>query len=366
MCKYYGYIRVSTETQAEHGGGLDVQTAAVKKYAAAQGWKLERIFVDAGISGTTENRPALDELLLETIEAGDVIIVHNTSRLWRSIFAQATVMKAVINAKANIKSIDEPSFDIYKYMTEPDNFMISGMMGMLDQWERMTIARKLARGRATKAAKGDKPAGAVPYGYRYTPDKKAVEINPDEAPTVKRMFSLAQTGKSLAQIKADLDAQGITTRRGNPFSRGSVAAILANRFYAGELTHDSKEAREAPDYKPNYIKGSHPALISKVQFGKVQAQLAKHSKNQKPAEKPQEATTAPAQATPDHSAQPMQEAAQSAPQAAQLATIKAEIKRLSQQRDEARKAGDNATARWYAERAEALKDEAREIEWANH
>lgn len=278
MCRYFGYIRVSTETQAEHGGGLDVQTAAIKKYAAAQGWKLERIFVDAGISGTTENRPALDELLLETMEAGDVIIVHNTSRLWRSIFAQATVMKAVINAKANIKSIDEPSFDVYRYMTDPDNFMISGMMGMLDQWERMTIARKLARGRATKAAKGDKPAGAIPYGYKYSADRKHVEVNEAEAATVKRMFTLAQTGESLSKITAKINESGATTRRGKPFAKGTVAAILGNRFYVGELTHDSKEARESPDYKPNYIKGSHTPIISKVQFGKAQSQLAKRKK----------------------------------------------------------------------------------------
>ena len=93
---FYGYIRVSTETQAEKGGGLDVQRTAIQKYAADNGIILEKIFCDAGISGTQESRPELDALLLETITEGDIIIVHNTSRLWRSIFAQATVMKAVI------------------------------------------------------------------------------------------------------------------------------------------------------------------------------------------------------------------------------------------------------------------------------
>ena len=154
---YYGYIRVSTDTQAEKGGGLDVQRAAVEQYAAENGLDLQEIFCDAGVSGTQESRPELDRLLLETIKEGDTIIVHNTSRLWRSIFAQATVMKAVIQAKANIKSIDEPSFDVYLYQKDPENFMITGMLGMLDQWERMTIARKLARGRTSKANKGDKP-----------------------------------------------------------------------------------------------------------------------------------------------------------------------------------------------------------------
>lgn len=272
---YYGYIRVSTETQAEKGGGLEVQRNAIEKYASANGIEIERMFCDAGISGTQENRPALDELLLETIKEGDTIIVHNTSRLWRSIFAQATVMKAVIQAKANIKSIDEPAFDIYLYQKDPENFMITGMMGMLDQWERMTIARKLARGRVTKAMNGDKPAGVSPFGYRYTSDKKHVEVDPDEAAAVRIMFSEAQKGNSLHQVADILNEKGITTRRGKTWSAGNVQAILRNHFYIGEIIHDSKEKRKAAGYKPTYSKGNHDAIISRVQFGKVAAQLEK-------------------------------------------------------------------------------------------
>ena len=259
---YYAYIRVSTETQAEKGGGLEVQTKAIENYASANGIIITRIFTDAGISGTKENRPALDELLLETVKEGDTIIVHNTSRLWRSIFAQATVMKAVMDAKANIISIDEPSFDVYKYMTDPENYMITSMMGMLDQWERMTITRKLARGRATKANRGDKPAGVAPYGYRYTTDKKHVEADPAEAATVKQMFSEAQKGNSLHQVAEILNAQGIKTRRGKEWSAGNVQVILRNRFYIGELMHQGKT-----------IAGNHDPIISRVQFGKVAAQL---------------------------------------------------------------------------------------------
>ena len=281
MCKYYGYIRVSTETQAEKGGGLAVQEKAIRDYATENSITITRIFKDAGISGTKESRPELDKLLIETIKEGDVIIVHNTSRLWRDIFAQATIMKAVMNAKANIRSIDDPDFDVYKYMTDPNNFMISSMMGMLDQWERMTIARKLARGRSTKATKGDKPAGVCPFGYQYADDKKSVVINQDEAQIVKYIFSEAQKGSSLQKIADSLNEKGIQTRysgqerktkRGNvtvsgEWKRGTIHSILHNRFYIGELEHSGQ-----------VIKGNHEAIISKVQFGKVQAALSRKHK----------------------------------------------------------------------------------------
>lgn len=265
---YYGYIRVSTETQAEHGGGLEVQRNAIMKYAKDNNIEIQLpLFCDAGISGTQESRPELDRLLLETIKEGDTIIVHNTSRLWRSIFAQAAVMKAVMMAKANIRSIDEPSFDVYLYQKDPENFMITGMLGMLDQWERMTIARKLARGRATKASRGDKPAGVAPFGYRYTEDKKHIELNDAEASTVRLMFREGQSGRSLHQIAESLNAKGIVTRRGKTWSAGNVQSVLRNRFYTGELQHQGKT-----------IPGNHPAIISKIQFGKVSAQLEKRKR----------------------------------------------------------------------------------------
>ena len=259
---YYGYIRVSTETQAEKGGGLDVQRGAIEKYAHDNGIEISRLFCDAGISGTQENRPALDELLLETIREGDTIIVHNTSRLWRSIFAQSYVMKLVIDAKANIRSIDEPSFDVYKADTDPERIIVDGIMTLLDRWERATISRKLARGRTSKATKGDKPAGSCPYGYRYTADKKHIEPDPAEVPTLRRIFSEAQKGQSLDKIAAMLNEQGLKTRRGNDWQKGSIHLILKNNFYTGVVTHQGKE-----------IPGNHEPLISKVQFGKVQAQL---------------------------------------------------------------------------------------------
>jgi DNA invertase Pin-like site-specific DNA recombinase len=173
-------------------------------------------------------------------------------------------MKAIINAKANICSIDEPNFDVYKYQNDPENFMITGMLGMLDQWERMTIARKLARGRTSKANKGDKPAGLCPYGYQYTADKKHVEPNPEEVPTLRRMFSEAQKGLSLEKIANLLNSEGTLTRRGCKWQKGNVHLILKNNFYTGVVTHQGKE-----------IPGNHEPLISKVQFGKVQSQLKK-------------------------------------------------------------------------------------------
>ena len=152
-------------------------------------------------------------------------------------------------------------------MKDPSNFMFSSMMGMLDQWERMTIARKLSRGRSAKANRGTKPAGICPLGYQYSADKKTIEINQNEAITVKRIFSELQKGKSLQKIADALNDDGITTRNGKAWTRGSLHVIAKNRFYIGELEHAGKT-----------IQGKHEPIISKIQFGKVQAALSKRHK----------------------------------------------------------------------------------------
>ena len=268
--KHYGYGRVSKETQAEKGYGLDAQEKELRKYASTHDIVLERIFVDAGISGNMKDtdddealgkREALMELL-SCLEEGDAVVVLNTSRLWRSDMTKAIIRRELMKRKAKIISIEQPKYDLYT--KDPNDYLINAIMEALDVYERMSISLKLARGRTTKAKGGDKPAGVCPYGYQYSPDKKSVIIDPDEAAVVHTIFTEGQKGLSLNQIAALLNKDGKTTRRGKQWSAGGIQILMRNRFYIGELQHQGKP-----------IKGNHQPIISKVQFGKCQAQLDK-------------------------------------------------------------------------------------------
>lgn len=270
MCKYYGYCRVSTETQAEKGYGLEAQEKEIRKYAAERSLSLERMFLDAGISGNLKDtdddeaiskREALMEML-SLLEKGDTVIILNTSRLWRSDMTKAIIRRELMKREARIISVEQPKYDLYT--KDPNDYLINAIMEALDVYERMSISLKLARGRTVKAKGGDKPAGVAPFGYQYATDKKHIEIDQAEAATVRAMFTEGQKGLSLNQIAEYLNSKDIKTRRGKEWSAGNVQAILKNRFYTGILMHQGKE-----------IKGNHEPIISKVQFGKVQAQLEK-------------------------------------------------------------------------------------------
>ena len=78
---YYAYQRVSTETQSEHGYGLEAQRAAIAKYADEHGLTIEHYFIDAGISGNIKDTDGDEAInaraglleLLATLTEGDTI-----------------------------------------------------------------------------------------------------------------------------------------------------------------------------------------------------------------------------------------------------------------------------------------------------
>ncbi len=86
--KAVGYIRVSTEQQADEGYSLEHQAEKITQYAELNDLELVDIKQDAGISGKSMNgRPGI-EAALDMITGGKVhhLIVYKLDRLARSTF----------------------------------------------------------------------------------------------------------------------------------------------------------------------------------------------------------------------------------------------------------------------------------------
>ncbi len=270
---HYAYMRVSTETQAIDGNGLEVQRAAIEQAATAAGVAIAAWFEDAGVTGRAEGDTDLSKRrgllqLLAKVRPGDVVMVYNTSRLWRDDVAAVVIRERLKAAGVVLHSVQQPLFDLYAM--DPYTKFQAALYAAVDALERDTIVDKLAKGRAAKAARGDKPAGVAPYGYAYAADGHSIVVDPVEAANVRLMFSRAQAGRTLHQIVEELTANGTTTRRGKPWSRAAVAVILHNRFYVGEVQHNGQT-----------FAGNHDAIISRVQFGKVASKLASRDTSRK-------------------------------------------------------------------------------------
>src|SRR5690349_820588 len=84
--KAVGYIRVSTDKQAEHGVSLEAQQAKLTAYAQLYDVELVEVIVDAGVSAKTLDRPGLQRALgmLRKGQA-NALLVAKLDRLTRSV-----------------------------------------------------------------------------------------------------------------------------------------------------------------------------------------------------------------------------------------------------------------------------------------
>jgi site-specific DNA recombinase len=254
-----GYIRVSTQGQAKDGYSLAYQEDEIKAHCNAQGWTLLHIFYDEGISGAKVDEEALEvdregfQAMLSYLSSKQVekVVTLNTSRLWRSDIVKVLIHREFTRFGVDICSIEQPQYSIYK--KDPSDFLINGLMELLDQYQRLEIALKLGRGRNKKAQQGGYAGGNVALGYKVKKGQKVLQVDKEQAKTVQRVFELKEQyqGWSLATIATQLNSEGHRTKQGHLFTKVQVKRILDRKdFYQG-LYH----------YKDITTNGKHQAII---------------------------------------------------------------------------------------------------------
>jgi putative DNA-invertase from lambdoid prophage Rac len=90
----YGYVRVSTERQADEGVSLDEQIRRIEGRALEQGWHLAETFIERGISGSVPlgDRPE-GARLVAALQPGDVVIAAKLDRMFRSAWDALNVIR---------------------------------------------------------------------------------------------------------------------------------------------------------------------------------------------------------------------------------------------------------------------------------
>ena len=90
-------------------------------------------------------------------------------------------------------------------------------------------------------------------------------------PVVRRIFDMAEAGRTAADIARTLNEEGIANSKGKPWSTTSVRSILTNEVYTGTLLW-GVSAKSRID--PVRVEEAFPATVSKAQFFRVREQMS--------------------------------------------------------------------------------------------
>jgi site-specific DNA recombinase len=217
-----GYIRVSTEDQAESGLGLEAQTFALRQWSDRKGLELVGPFMDDCTGAfPPEKRKGLPEAIAE-LEAGDVLLVAKRDRLARDVMIAGMVEAAVRKTKARVVSAAGEGTDD----DSPASVLMRGIFDLFAQYERLVIKARTKAALGAKSRKGER-VGQLPYGAELAPDGVHLVNVPAELAVITRVEAWRHKGRSLRWIAAQLDRRGVPPKGGGPrWSHSSVQSIL--------------------------------------------------------------------------------------------------------------------------------------------
>jgi DNA invertase Pin-like site-specific DNA recombinase len=222
MKKAIGYIRVSSEEQADSGLGLEAQRQRITTFCAMKGLDLVEVFEDAAVSGgkPLASRPAGSRMLADARKSKAVVIVAKFDRLFRSV-ADAAVTIADFDRKGlELVAIAE-GFD----MTNPYGRAMAQMASVFAELERAMIRERTRAALKVKMERGERVSRHAPFGWDFGSAGNLV-ANVQEQDIIRLIRGLRADGKSFRDIAAHLNGQGILAKHGGQWGHTSVKAVL--------------------------------------------------------------------------------------------------------------------------------------------
>lgn len=216
------YLRVSTPGQVD-GDGLSRQRDAIVAHAAKVGMTVVAEFTDEGVSGTKPlgERPGLTALFAKIMSNGvRVVFVEKADRLARDLIEGELILREFRNAEVRVVEV-EGGHDLTAGDDEnPTAKLIRQVLGAVSEFEKSALVTKLRAARDRKRRETGRCEGPLPYGEQ-----------PGEEAGLQRVLALAKKprGKprrSLREIIAVLNEEGVPTRTGVPWSVSSVQSVL--------------------------------------------------------------------------------------------------------------------------------------------
>lgn len=226
-----GYVRVSTDEQAENGVSLAAQRRKIRAQCEAQGYELIRIESDEGISGTVSpsQRPALSAALA-SIEEGeaDGLCCIKLDRLGRRT---RDILELADDADRNGWRLDviQERLDT----GSPVGRFVLTIFASLAELERDQIALRTQDAVDHVAKEGRARSRWTPYGFRNQDgnfatragDKRPLVPHSAEQKAIRKLQRLQNQGVSVRAAVRKM-GKALNPRTGKAWTASSIQSIF--------------------------------------------------------------------------------------------------------------------------------------------
>jgi site-specific DNA recombinase len=259
------YARYSSELQ--NPLTIDQQIRKCREYAERHGFRIldPHIYADEAISGATDDREGLRRLLIHAKEkppAFNVILVDDTSRLSRKLVDSLWIFEQLQFAGIRVIFVAQ-GIDTSSEQAE----LLVGVHGIVDSLYLKDLSKRTFRGVEQLALCGLHTGGRV-FGYRRVPIKSKtehdshgrpliagvrLEVDPNQAAIVRRIFERYAAGDSMKRVAIDLNDEGILSpqpqkgRVSQSWCPSSVRHILRNERYRGVVIWGRTQKVRSPE-----------------------------------------------------------------------------------------------------------------------
>lgn len=254
------YPRVSTLEQARDGYSINEQIDRMKMYCEAKGWKVHKIYTDAGHSGADTDRPGLQALIKDAeAKRFNAVLVYKLDRLSRSQKDTLTLIEDVFLPN----DVDFISMTENLDTSTPFGRAMVGILSVFAQLEREQIKERMEVGKMGRAKEGHWCGSpCTPIGYDLVDGE--LEINEYEAMQIQELFRLFNLRISQRRVSKMLNFKGYATKNGGSWEgKHYLRPILENKHYIGMVS-----------FKDEWYEGIHTPIIDRETFDKAQQILA--------------------------------------------------------------------------------------------
>jgi site-specific DNA recombinase len=255
------YARVSSREQEREGYSIPAQRKLLNEYAHVRGFRVQHEFIDVE-SAKNPGRKEFGAMLrlLQSDPQCRAVLVEKTDRLYRNRTDSIAFEELIENRNVEIHLVKEGRV-VAKDSRSQDKFMHDIHVAVAKHYSE-NLREEVKKGMREKAEQGIYPS-RPPFGYKNNPATRSIEVDPQRAPVLRRIFELYASGQhSLTTLR-----RAILRERGVQICRAYLEIILKNPFYIGRFNWQGIE-----------YKGTHEPLVSPELFQRVQDTFAGRNK----------------------------------------------------------------------------------------